>query len=171
MFTVFSRHFGLVDKFGRDVFELGLRVAAPFIVAPTDWTALAAPKISVRTEPSPTALVPFGGAEQSAAAPEDPMTLKSKSKTRGVALVTPAQQDTTSQQSAEHREFTAAASDGGTRKAKEGVLHISLSEEIALQQSSVAWKDIQIAFAHLGFELHKTRGSGWTFCHSDGPKV
>ncbi|KAJ6592453.1 hypothetical protein B0H19DRAFT_1055177 [Mycena capillaripes] len=154
---------------GKELFALGKQVVATFTVAPTDWVALAAPKAVVRARPTSAALVPFGGAEQSSAESEDGSGIKVKPKTRGVATVsedTHSEQDTT-----ESSCLPPTAVSSKTHKVFSALFTATKDDEIALQQRSVAWKDIQTAFNELGFELLKTQGSAWTFRHADGPKT
>ncbi|KAJ7679502.1 hypothetical protein DFH06DRAFT_512039 [Mycena polygramma] len=160
----------LLEKFGREVVALGTRLVEPFAIAPTDWAAIAAPKVTVRPKPAPEALIPFGGAEQISAVKEEVATAaKRKAKTRGVPMT--AAEEPQSQQIREQPTVppTTAVS-AKAYKVLSTLFNAAKDEEVALQQSSVAWKDIQATFVHLGFELHKTRGSAWTFEHSDGPK-
>ncbi|KAJ7899831.1 hypothetical protein B0H13DRAFT_2336777 [Mycena leptocephala] len=164
----------LVKRFGKELLVLGTQVVAPFVVTPTDWAALAAPKAVVRQKPTPAALVPFGGAQQSSAASIKVPITKVKPKTRGVAEVS-----AEGIQPAQNRELAATESSVvaltavSTRvyKVFSTLFNAAKDEEIALQQSSVAWKDILTAFDQLGFKLRKTRGSAWTFSHQEGPKT
>ncbi|KAJ7036960.1 hypothetical protein C8F04DRAFT_1257503 [Mycena alexandri] len=141
----------LLKVCGRPLFTLATEVIAPYCVEPTDWAALDAPKVAVRQKPIPAALAPFGGAEKSPPTKELVPTVKTKFKTRRVVATMATEEDVGSLFST--------------------LFNAAKDEEIALQQSSVPWKDIQTTFAQLGFELHKTRGSAWTFRHPDRPKT
>ncbi|KAJ7752995.1 hypothetical protein B0H16DRAFT_1418853 [Mycena metata] len=160
----------LLKVCGRPLYTLGAEVIAPYRVEPTDWAAVAARKVAIRLKPTPDALVPFGGAEQSPPTEEAVPTVKIKEKTRGAIATSATEEDVDSR---EREVALVAPTPVSTRAYKvfSALFNAAKDEEIALQQSSVPWKDIQTAFAQLGFELHKTRGSAWTFRHPDGPKT
>ncbi|KAJ6543542.1 hypothetical protein DFH09DRAFT_1282386 [Mycena vulgaris] len=159
----------LVKTCGTELLALGTLVVAPFAVGPTDWVALSTPKVPTgRGKPTRAALLPFGGAVQTAAAKEELPHVKEKPKTRGVPAVTENANHTPAEQI-----FVAVPSAPVSAKVYRvfsTLFNATKDEEIALQQSSVAWKDIQAAFAQLKFVLQKTRGSAWTFRHPDGQR-
>ncbi|KAJ7194920.1 hypothetical protein GGX14DRAFT_505295 [Mycena pura] len=156
----------LVKTCGKELFALGEQETASFAVAPTDWVALAAPKAVVRPKPTPAALLPFGGAEQSSAEKsQDAPVVNPKPKTRGVAMVS---EDTRPEQDTTESSWLPTAVSSKTYKVFSVLFTATV--EIAQQQRSVAWKDILMAFDELGFDLIRTRGSAWTFRHADGSK-
>ncbi|KAJ7740995.1 hypothetical protein B0H14DRAFT_3515415 [Mycena olivaceomarginata] len=174
----------LVKWCGKELFALGTSVVAPFIGAPINWEELGTyaisyprsraypradkPKVAPRHEnPPPTAgLPPFGGAVQSPATMEPAQVLKTKPKTRGVAA---GEED---QRSEPAEKSVAAPTPVSTKvyKVFSALFTAANDEEIALQQSSVLWKDILIAFSQIAFTLEKIRGSAWTFRHPDGQR-
>ncbi|KAJ7466952.1 hypothetical protein FB451DRAFT_1178212 [Mycena latifolia] len=117
------------------------------------FAAFSQPKAgAARPKPLPDALLPFGGAAQTPIGTrEEPQVVKAKRKTRGIPS---AEVDVDSNRPDQKDDVAAAA--------------VPPTEEIALQNGSVAWKDIQMAFAQLDFTLQKMRGSAWTFRHPDG---
>ncbi|KAJ7854944.1 hypothetical protein B0H14DRAFT_747649 [Mycena olivaceomarginata] len=152
---------------GKELFALGTSVVAPFIGAPINWKELAKPKVAPRREnPLPTVGLPFGGAVQSPATMEPAQVLKQSQKRAGVAA---AEED---QRSEPAEKSVAAPTPVSTKvyKVFSALFNAANDEEIALQQSSVLWKDILIAFSQIAFTLEKTRGSAWTFRHPDGQR-
>ncbi|KAJ7899218.1 hypothetical protein B0H14DRAFT_2556785 [Mycena olivaceomarginata] len=149
----------LIKRCGNELFALGTQVVGTiygcahelviawrvFIVLSSNSaqrsTAVAS-KVPVRTMPKAAALVPFGGAEQGPEVKEEPSTPKAKPKTRGVAAIT--------------------VESKGNEQATE--------TSVAIAPTPVSAR-IQTAFAQIGFDLQKTRGSAWTFHHPDGPKT
>ncbi|KAJ7723908.1 hypothetical protein B0H16DRAFT_1472654 [Mycena metata] len=142
----------LLKVCGRPLFILGAEVIAPFGVEPTDWAALAARKVAVRPKPTPDALVPFGGAKQSPPTEEAVPTVKMKAKTRGAIAISATEENVDSR---EREVALAAPTPVSTRAYKvfSALFNAAKDEEIALQQSSVPWKDIQTAFAQLGLTV------------------
>ncbi|KAJ7506566.1 hypothetical protein B0H11DRAFT_1706585 [Mycena galericulata] len=158
----------LAKACGDELFTLGKRAMAPFAVVPTNWMELAAPRLPVQpgNSPSAAAVLPFGGASQTPVTKETNQIPKQKLKTRGVPSV-PAEDVDDGSEPAENS-VTATPVSAKVYKVFSTLFNAAEDEEIALQQSSVAWKDIQTAFAQLDFTLHKTRGSAWIFRHPDG---
>ncbi|KAJ7111305.1 hypothetical protein C8R44DRAFT_799277 [Mycena epipterygia] len=157
----------MVKECGQELFALGTRVVAPFAVEPTDWVALATPK--EKKKPTPGLVIqPFGGAAQSPAAKDEVVPVKAKPKTRGV--VTGGVEDVNrNEEAAENFDIAPPTPiSAKAHKVFSTLFNAGKDEEIANQQSSVAWKDILVAFAQLDFKLQKTRGSAWTFHHPDG---
>ncbi|KAK6974508.1 C2H2 and C2HC zinc finger protein [Favolaschia claudopus] len=162
----------LLNRCGKELFALGNELA-PSTFERTDWAAVAAPKVVVRPKAGPDALAPFGGAAQSATGSEKPsFSAKTKVKTRGVAI---AEEESATipppiEDADVHNRIPPIPVPAKTLKVFSTLFNAAKNEEVALQQSSVAWKDIQAAFVQVGFELIKTRGSAWTFRHLDGTK-
>ncbi|KAF7373595.1 C2H2 and C2HC zinc finger [Mycena sanguinolenta] len=122
-----------------------------------------------RINPSSTAAVPFGGAAQSSVPTEPAQVPKEKQKTRGVAT-TESEDVRQKQEPAEHLRAAPVPISARAYKVFSTLFNATKDEELAVQQSSVAWKEILAAFSQLGFALEKTRGSAWTFRHSDGQR-
>ncbi|KAJ7673199.1 hypothetical protein DFH06DRAFT_1081972 [Mycena polygramma] len=162
----------LVKMAGKELFALGAEVVAPFAVPSTDWAALGAPKAVVRQKPAATALLPFGGAEQLPASKDEVSAAKVKPKTRKEAVIStedmPREQET--EKAVENLAIPPTLVSARVYKVFSTLFNAAKDEQVALQQSSVAWKDILSAFNELRFELRKTRGSAWTFRQVDGPK-
>ncbi|KAJ6627604.1 hypothetical protein B0H10DRAFT_1993357 [Mycena sp. CBHHK59/15] len=160
----------MTRRCGKELFDLGVAVVAPFGGMRTDWAALLQPKVGLeRRKPSPGALLPFGGVAQvPVGAREEAPAVKLKPKTRGVTAGE-VEADT---EHLDSRDDVPAVrpTPVSTRAYKvfATLFNAAKDEEIALQHGSVPWKDIQTAFAQLDFALQKTRGSAWTFRHPDG---
>ncbi|KAJ7640103.1 hypothetical protein DFH06DRAFT_1098562 [Mycena polygramma] len=159
----------LVKMAGKELFALGAKAVAPFALPSTDWAALGAagaPKAVVRQKPAATALLPFGGAEQQPASKDEVSAAKVKAKTRNEAVISTEDmlREQGTEKAAEDPAIPPTAVSARVYKV------FSTLEQVALQQSSVAWKDILSAFNELHFKLRKTRGSAWTFRQVDGPK-
>ncbi|KAJ7601995.1 hypothetical protein B0H17DRAFT_1222925 [Mycena rosella] len=133
-----------------------------FWKAADHWVALGKPKTSLDPRVSPAALVPFDGAVQTPAAQE--RTVKAKPKARGVTAI--GTEDTDTAPEAAEDVVTTPPTPVSARVYK--VANVIFSEQIAIQQSSVAWKDILTAFVQINFSLHQTRRSAWTFRHLNG---
>ncbi|KAJ7194963.1 hypothetical protein GGX14DRAFT_677760 [Mycena pura] len=160
----------LIKSCGKELFALGAQVVGPFIDAPTNWLSLVAPKVPVRAMPKAEALVPFGGVQQGPEMKEETSAPRAKPKKRGVAATTVEGED--NEQATETSVATAPTPvSARVYKVFSTLFKAAKDEDVALQQSSVAWKDIQIAFTQIGFELHKTRGSAWTFRDPEGHKT
>ncbi|KAF8192685.1 hypothetical protein K438DRAFT_1969816 [Mycena galopus ATCC 62051] len=157
----------LVKQCGKELFALGTAVVAPFIVPPIDWEQLAKPKASRRRpNPSPTAVLPFGGAAQSPSPTEPVQALKEKPKTRGVPAA-PTEKADHEQKPIEILPAAPTPVSAKVYKVFSTLFNAAKDEELSVQQSSVPWKDILTAFSQLAFALEKSRGSAWTFRHPD----
>ncbi|KAJ6463307.1 hypothetical protein DFH09DRAFT_1491686 [Mycena vulgaris] len=142
-------------------------VVTPFSVTRTDWAALVKPKAGVkRPKSSPAALLPFSGAPQSPAnAREEAPPAKLKPKTQGVPT---GETDVKIERFGRKDDVPAVRPtpvSSRVHKVFSTLFTAAKDKQVAVQNGSVAWKDIQTAFAHLDFTLLKTCGSTWTFRH------
>ncbi|KAJ7595212.1 hypothetical protein C8J56DRAFT_883440 [Mycena floridula] len=106
------------------------------------------PKTVERQKPSPEALLPFGGAAQTLSGPTKDQSSPAKSKSKTRRNLPLKIKHCLHQQYQSRIELTRS--------------------QVALQQGSVAWKDLLVAFSQVNFELEQTCGSAWTFSHPDG---
>ncbi|KAJ6463498.1 hypothetical protein C8R45DRAFT_1107839 [Mycena sanguinolenta] len=149
----------LVKICGKESFALGASVVAPFVGEPRNWEDLVKSKAPTRQiRPSSTAAVPFGGALQSSITTEPAQVLKEKQKTRWVSAAEP-EEVRLKQESTATSPAAPVAVPAKAYKVFSTLFNATKDEELAVQQSSVAWKEILAAFSQLGFALEKTRGS------------
>ncbi|TDL23089.1 hypothetical protein BD410DRAFT_189208 [Rickenella mellea] len=140
-----------------------------------NWRSLVVRKPVNRLSPSPSALLPFGGADQKSPTEANVASIpaKVKKKTRGTTTAYPEQHspELASNGSDNKQNITTIPVTARILKVFAALFRMTDDEQIHTQAGTIAWSEILHAFAFLGFKILKGRGSAWQFRHPDGRSV